>query len=79
MLEEEKAKVEEVTRQKNADQSPHLAVSSETAISADANSGEAATSGVAKSSEPSPVFLFGRVVSLLMALLEPPDRSHMSR
>jgi hypothetical protein len=79
MLEEEKAKVEEVTGQNNVDPSPHLAASSEAAISADANSGEAATGGAANSSEPSPVFLFDRVVSLLLALPEPPDRSHMSR
>jgi hypothetical protein len=79
MLEEEKAKVEEVTGQNNVDPSPHLAASSEAENSADAISGEAATSGAAKSSEPSPVFLFGRVVSLLLALLEPPDRSLMSR
>jgi hypothetical protein len=83
MLDDEKAKVGEVTGQRNADPSPHLAVSSEAAISADANSSEAETetgpSGASKSSEPSPVFLFGRVVSLLLALLEPPDRSLVSR
>jgi hypothetical protein len=79
MLGDEKSKVEEVTGQKNADPSPHLTVSSEAAISADANIGEAAICGAAKSSEPSPVFLFGRVVSLLLALVEPPDRSHVSR
>lgn len=82
MLDDEKAWVEVVTEQ-NADPSPHLAVLSVAASSTDASSSEAgtaaATSCDSKSSEPSPVFLFDRVVSLLLALPEPLDRSYVSR
>ena len=82
MLDDEKARVEEVKGQ-NADLSPHLAVLSVAASSTDACSSEAgtvaATSCDSKTSEPSPQLLFDRVVSLLLALPEPLDRSYVSR
>lgn len=86
MLEDGKSKVEEVTGQKNPDSPLHLAALSEAADTADTNSSATGTeikTGTGNyaphSSELSPVFPLGRAASLLLAMLEPPDRSYVNR
>lgn len=81
MLEDGKSKVEEVTGQKNPDPALLLAALSEAADTADNDSSATGTDtgNAPQSSELSPVFPLGRAASLLLALLEAPDRSYMSR